>query len=74
MFVCTAITCTGLSAPANGMVVFSSGMPYGFGTVATYSCNSGSTLNGDATRTCGGDGLSTSGTWNGTAPTCQCKV
>ena len=34
-------------------------------SVATYSCNTGYTLTGDATRTCQGDG-----TWSGIIPLC----
>ncbi len=37
-------------------------------TVATYTCDTGYTLNGGTTRTCGSDGV-----WSGSAPTCQCK-
>ena len=35
----------------------------GEGTVATYTCNSLYTLNGDSTRTCGSDG-----SWSGSTP------
>ena len=34
-------------------------------SVATYSCNTGYTLTGDATRTCQGNS-----TWSGAIPTC----
>ncbi len=36
------------------------------GTVATYTCNTGYTLNGDTTRVC-----VSGGNWNGSAPTCE---
>ncbi len=46
--------------------------PYGFGTVATYSCNiDGALSGGNTVRTCGGDGTNTVGVWSGTASTCQ---
>ncbi|MCA9488800.1 MAG: hypothetical protein KC621_02735, partial [Myxococcales bacterium] len=51
-----------LTAPTNGSVDRTSGTA---GDVATYSCDPGYALVGDATRTCGVDG-----TWTGTAPTC----
>ena len=35
-------------------------------TVATYTCNTGYTLIGDSTRTCGSDEL-----WSGSDPTCE---
>ena len=37
-----------------------------FGSTATYSCNTGYSLTGAATRTCQADG-----TWSGTVPTCS---
>ncbi len=44
--------------------------PFDFGTTATYSCNDGYFLEGEQTRSCAGDGSSTMGTWDLTAPTC----
>jgi len=38
------------------------------GSVATYSCNQGHSLIGDANRTC------ESGTWSGAEPTCRTSV
>ncbi len=71
----TAITCPDLSGPANGQVTFATDttVPYDFGTVATYTCGTGFGLSGDMTRTCGGDGSSTTGMWSATAPTCEGK-
>ena len=39
------------------------------GSVATYTCNVGHELSGDATRTC----QSLTGAWSGTEPTCNRK-
>ena len=39
--------------------------------MATYSCNTGFALIGNNTRTCTGNGSSTTGFFNGVAPTCQ---
>ncbi|MGC4118128.1 MAG: hypothetical protein QM765_26975 [Myxococcales bacterium] len=60
---CTANPCPALTAPANGTVSAASGVT---GDVVTYGCNGGYSIQGAATRTC-----QTSGTWSGTAPTCQ---
>ncbi len=37
-------------------------------TVATFTCDTGYTLNGGITRTCGSDGV-----WSGSTPVCQRK-
>ena len=54
--------CPELSAPDNGGLTVSSRTA---GSVATYSCNVGYTLDGSAIRTCG-----TSGSWSGGNPVC----
>lgn len=60
---CTANPCApDLVAPTNGSVNLTSGVT---GDEATYACDQGFTLAGDATRTCLPDGA-----WSGTAPTC----
>jgi hypothetical protein len=60
---CSPSPCSpNLVAPANGSVTPTMGTT---GTVATYSCNGGYALNGNATTTCQADGM-----WSGTAPTC----
>jgi hypothetical protein len=59
---CTPNACPTLVAPANGGVTPMTGTT---GTVATYSCNAGYALTGNATQTC-----QPAGTWSGTAPTC----
>ena len=69
----TAIECPALSTLANGDISYTPDMtgPLDFATIATHSCNTGFFLMGIGTlRSCGGDGSSTVGIWNGTAPTC----
>ncbi|HET7538646.1 MAG TPA: hypothetical protein VFK05_02205 [Polyangiaceae bacterium] len=63
---CTLKDCGALTSPTNGSVSQSNTK---VGGTATYSCNSGYVLNGNATRTC-----QTSGAWDGSAPTCTQKV
>lgn len=64
---CTANSCApNLNAPANGTVDRTTGMT---GTVATYACNMGYSINGSATRAC-----LTNGTWAGAAPTCSANA
>lgn len=61
--ICSSIDCGGLGAPTNGMVDVPS---TGFSSVATYSCDPGYLLVGDATRTCQNDSM-----WSGSEPTCM---
>ena len=56
--------CGSLTNPANGYVDTPSGTT--FGSVATYSCDTGYHLNGDSTRACVYG-------WTSSAPTCVCK-
>lgn len=67
----SVIMCPGMSI-VNGMVTYSAGStaPYNYGTVATYTCNSGYFLSGIATRTCSGDGSSVTGAFSGVDPFC----
>ena len=71
----TAITCPPSTAPSNGFVTYSSMADesgnYAFDVVATYSCFTGFSLVGDNTRTCRGDGSSTTGDFNGIDQTCE---
>ena len=58
-------------APTNGMVSYSSpveGGSYVYGTVATFTCSTGFSLDGPLTRTCGEQG-----TFSGTIPSCICE-
>lgn len=71
----TAITCATLADPVNGAVLFdntvdlSGNVP--FETVATFMCDDEFGRIGAETRTCGGDGSSTTGLFDGTSPTCE---
>lgn len=64
-----------LAQPVNGAISYSSGMSstFDFGTIATYSCESGFAVIGSLKRTCGGDGSSLTGEWDGYDPTCYGK-
>ncbi len=60
-------TCPDLIVPANGMISYNMGIASlrPVNTVATYTCDTGYTLNGGTTRTCG-----SGGSWSGSAPNC----
>ncbi len=64
------ITCSDLILLTNGDIVYTAGSTNSrpVDTVATYTCNTGYTLNGGTTRTCESDGV-----WSGSTPTCQRK-
>ncbi len=58
--------CSDIPPLTNGMISYSGESP----DVATYTCDTGYTLNdGDATRTCENGGI-----WSGSPPVCQCKL
>ncbi len=67
----TVITCPPLNDPANGTVIYN--VELEFGTQALYGCDTGFSLVGNITRTCTGDGSSTTGAFDGEAPTCEGK-
>ncbi len=70
--VATSTVCSDLSAPTNGeSISYNAGTMNNrpVNTVATYTCNDGYVLMGDATRTCQSDG-----DWSSTAPTCAGKL
>ncbi|XP_064388398.1 IgGFc-binding protein-like [Halichondria panicea] len=74
--VCIAITCPPLTAPTNGFVTYSSSTSdengnYAFNAMANHSCDTGFVLVGNNTRTCTGDGSSTTGVFNGEAAFCK---
>ena len=64
------VDCFNLTQISSGMISYSgsgeSTENRPIGTVTTYSCDTGYTLNGDRIRTCQSDG-----TWSGSAPTCK---
>ncbi len=63
-------TCPGLTVPANGMISYNMGTasPRPVNTVATYTCDTGFTIDGGTVQVCVIEGR-----WNGLAPTCQRK-
>ena len=61
-FLDSALTCESLEAPVNGQIRVRG---TSVGSVALYTCNSGFMLEGDAFRTCQGNGE-----WSGEEPTC----
>ncbi len=71
----TAITCPPLSDLTNGSVSYSNvpgqSNTYAFNVMATYGCDTGFYLVDNNTRTCTGDGSSTTGAFDGEAPTCE---
>ncbi|XP_064399559.1 uncharacterized protein LOC135346009 isoform X2 [Halichondria panicea] len=76
-FVCNAITCPPLTAPTNGFVTYNTTIngdgTYALDVVATYSCDTGFYLvsNTSLTKTCTGNGSSTTGAFDGQAPICE---
>ena len=74
-----AIECEPLPVIANGAITYApeSAQNYSLGTIATYSCNVGFSLDlsgGSETRICVDDGDNDAeGVFNGQAPTCACK-
>jgi hypothetical protein len=60
---CGTLDCGALASPTHGSVATPNGTA--FGQTATYACDSGYELAGNASRTCGSDG-----SWAGVAPTC----
>ena len=70
-----AIECPALTAPMNGQVLYATDMtsPYEIGTVATFTCDAGFSLDrAPDTLTCADDDqVDTVGTWGGTEPTCE---
>lgn len=60
---CLPVDCGGLDTPENGSLAVDATT---FGATATYECDTGFTIVGDAERTCQADG-----TWSGTEPFCS---
>ena len=74
--VTSVIVCEALELLEDGNVTYSvgEGDPLVFGTIATYSCDIGYSLLGVEIQTCEGNGSSVTGGWNGTEPTCLCRL
>ena len=62
------IACDSLISPSNGNVVVDGS---GVGTVATYSCDTGYTLEGVSMRTCQN---SAAPSWSGSPPSCNSEL
>ncbi len=77
IYACTGgLFCDVLPPPTNGSIRTEAGPNShinGLNSVAIYSCDSGYSLVGGATRKCSdiNGGTVTAGTWSGTPPTCQ---
>ena len=63
VFLCVAAACGNPGFPENGQTQFSTTT---FNSVATYTCDSGYTLQGSNSRTC-----QASGQWSGSVPQCN---
>ena len=66
----TAIICPALTTPANGNAPVCSDTN-NFGSVCNFSCSVGFGIVGASSLTCGGDGSSTTGSYDNPAPTCE---
>ncbi len=62
------LICSDLPSLHNGAISYNGGSTdiRPINTIATHSCNTGYTLNGDSVRVCQNDR-----TWSGSTPTCQ---
>ncbi len=69
----TALTCSLLTTPDNGVIMYSTitAPTFELSTTASYSCNTGYGLSGSqVTRTCEADAMSLSASWSGEALSC----
>lgn len=64
---CVPVMCPPLSSPENGKLL-STKDAYHFGDIVQFQCDFGFVMSGFSSLLC-----TSSGTWNGTAPECQCK-
>ncbi len=67
-----------MAAPSSGSIDFGGASSdgnsnYAFDMVANYNCDNGFSLIGNSSRMCTGDGGSTTGAFDGAAPTCERK-
>ena len=67
---CIAILCPNLTNPLDGHVVISN-LNLTIGVIASYSCNSGYSLEGNGTVLC--EQVDTVGVWSDTPPACSGK-
>ncbi len=67
------ITCSALIFVNNGMITYdpAGSVTFSFGTSATHTCSEGFFLEGNEVRICSGDGLSVTGSWDGTTSICS---
>ena len=65
---CFFIDCGTITEPSNGAVSYSNNGATTYQEVATFTCDAGYDLSGDATRTC-----EASGNWGGATPVCNIK-
>lgn len=64
---CVPVMCPTLVPPENGNIL-STKTSYHFGDIVEFQCDFGYVMSGFSSLLC-----TSSGTWNGTAPECQCK-
>lgn len=64
---CVPLMCPQLTPPENGKLL-STKTNYHFGDIVQFQCDFGFVMSGFSSLLC-----TSSGTWNGTAPECQCK-
>ena len=66
------VACPDIPDPENGDILFAeeTTSPFKLDTTATYTCNLGYSLVGEAMRTCEGDGTQERGMWSSLAPEC----
>lgn len=64
---CVPVMCLPLASPENGQLL-STKSSYHFGDIVQFQCDFGYVMSGFSSLLC-----TSSGTWNGTAPECQCE-
>lgn len=64
---CVPVMCPSLQSPENGKLL-STKSAFHFGDIVQFQCDFGYVMSGFSSLLC-----TSSGTWNGTAPECQCK-
>ncbi len=69
----TVIICPALADVSNSELSYDSSGEFVHSTVASFVCLDGYYLVGSGTRTCTGNGLTITGTWTGSNPSCEGK-